>query len=111
MLLVRKYNIIIEEKKSKKVNEIFCILIYSWIFPVFSNARRSEYDAGDLYKPLKSHKSDVLGDKLCKAWEDEIKSKKATGKRPSLLRASIRVFGGEFMLLGFFLFSLEFFLR
>lgn len=85
--------------------------LFSWIFPIFSNARRPEYDTGDLYKPLTSHKSDLLGDKLCKAWEEEIKAKKIAGKKPSLLRASLRVFGGEFILLGILLFSLEFFLR
>lgn len=84
---------------------------FSWIFPIFRLGRKPDYDASDLYKPLPDHKTDILGDKLCKSWQEELNRKKTTGKKPSLLRASIRVFGPEFMLLGFFLFALEFFLR
>lgn len=64
-----------------------------------------------MYKPLASHRSEYLGDKICNAWDQEVIKKKRTGKTPSLLRASIRVFGWEFILLGIILFSLEFFLR
>lgn len=83
----------------------------SWIFPVFRAARRPEFDTNELYKPLKNHKSDLLGDKLCKAWEDEVIAKKAKNQKPSLLRVTLRVFGMEFMVLGLALFALEFFLR
>lgn len=89
----------------------FSLIIFSWIFPIYRLGRKHDYDTSDLYKPLKSHKSEILGDKLCKAWEEELLKKKLTGKKPSLLRATLRVFGWEFILLGLFLFSLEFFLR
>lgn len=78
---------------------------------MFRLARNPEYDSSDLFKPLKNHKSDLLGDKLCKAWEEEVLSKKAKNQKPSLLRVTIRVFGLEFLLLGLTLFALEFFLR
>lgn len=84
---------------------------FSWIFPVFRNARRQEYDSTDLYKPLPNHKSDVLGDKLCKAWDEEIKIKKEKNQKPSLLRVTLRVFGLEFLWLGLSLFALEIFLK
>lgn len=83
----------------------------SWIFPVFGNARLPTYDSSDLYKPLKSHKADYLGDKLCKAWDEEVALKKIKNKKPSLLRVVMRVFGFEFLLLGLSLFCLEVFLR
>lgn len=78
---------------------------------MFRLARKPEYDQGDLFKPLKSHKADYLGDKLCKAWEDEVAIKKMRNQRPNLLRVIIRVFGREFLFLGLSLFCLEFFLR
>lgn len=78
---------------------------------MFRLARNPEYDSSDLFKPLKNHKSDLLGDKLCKAWDDEVLSKKGKNQKPSLLRVTIRVFGLEFLFLGLTLFALEFFLR
>lgn len=78
---------------------------------MFGNARRPEYDSNDLYKPLADHKSDVLGDKLCAAWEEELKQKKEKNQKPSLLRVTMRVFGLEFILLGLSLFTLEILLK
>lgn len=86
-------------------------IIFSWIFPVFTQGRKKEYDANDLYKPLKAHESQEMGDKLCAAWDIELKRQRESGRNPSLLRASIRVFGVEFILLGLMLFALEVFLK
>lgn len=83
----------------------------SWIFPVFRAGRSPEYDTADLYKPLKVHESKDMGDKLSAAWENELKKQRETGRSPSLLRASVRVFGLEFMLLGIALFMIEVFLK
>lgn len=87
------------------------LYVFSWIFPVFRIARKPDYDTNDLYKPLKVHKSDILGDKLCRAWDDEVAVKRAKNQKPSLLRVTLRVFGLEFLMLGLTLFALEFFLR
>lgn len=78
---------------------------------MFGNARRQEYDSNDLYKPLPEHKSDVLGDQLCEAWDAELKQAKEKNRKPSLLRVTMRVFGLEFVLLGLWLFTLEILLR
>lgn len=91
--------------------ELIFFPLNSWIFPIFRLGRKPDYDASDLFKPLKSHKTEILGDRMCKAWDEEVLRKKASGKKPSLLRATIRVFGPEFMMLGFFLFLLEFLLK
>lgn len=78
---------------------------------MFTAGRRPDYDTGDLYKPLKVHESKQLGDKLSIAWENELKVQRESGRRPSLLRATLRVFGLEFVLLGLLLFVLEVFLK
>lgn len=80
---------------------------YSWVFPIFRAGRKPDYDTNDLYKPLKVHESKKMGDKLSLAWNDELKRHRETGRPPSLLRASCRVFGFEFFLLGISLFFLE----
>lgn len=64
-----------------------------------------------MYKPLKSHQADILGDKLCKAWDEEVAIKRLKNQRPSLMRVIGRVFGFEFIRLGLSLFCLEIFLR
>lgn len=83
-------------------------MVFSWILPIFRLGRRPNYGTSDLFKPLKAHKTEILGDKMCKAWDEEVMRKKASGKKPSLLRATIRVFGAKIMLLGLVLLALEF---
>lgn len=89
----------------------FILKYCSWIFPIFRAGRKHDYDANDLYKPLKVHESKLMGDRLCDAWDNELKSQRETGRKPSLLRATLRVFGVEFILLGILLFVLEVFLK
>lgn len=48
---------------------------------------------------------------MCRAWEREIAVKKERGKKPSLLRAALAVFGWKIMLLGLFLAAIEFLLK
>lgn len=78
---------------------------------MFRIARKPDFDTNDLYKPLTAHKSDILGDKLCQAWDDEVAAKKTKNQKPSLLRVTLRVFGLEFLMLGLILFAMEIFLR
>lgn len=78
---------------------------------MFFKGRKRELVQDDLYQALDSHKSSVLGDKLSKAWDKELKKCEENGKEPSLLKAILNVFGWQIMLLGLILACLEFFLR
>lgn len=78
---------------------------------MFRAGRKSDFDTNNLYKPLGEHESKMLGDKMSMAWEDELKKGREQGRPPSLLRASWRVFGLDFILLGIALFILEVFLK
>ncbi|SPP86203.1 probable multidrug resistance-associated protein lethal(2)03659 isoform X2 [Drosophila guanche] len=80
-----------------------------YTMPVFIKGRKNTLDTTDLYRALKEHKSETLGNKLCAAWERE--QQQGAKRRPSLLRALIRVFGWYFGLLGLVLFLLELGLR
>lgn len=81
------------------------------MFPVFFKGRKRELVQDDLYQALQTHKSNILGDKLSKAWARELKNSEENGKKPSLLNAILSVFGWQIMLLGLILACLEFFLR
>lgn len=81
----------------------------------------------DLFRPLKEHKSSVLGDKLAAAWEKELENyntdeesvrldsdcevKHKEMKTPSLQKALIKVFGARIALYGVALAIMELVLR
>lgn len=76
--------------------------------PIFIKGTKRDLNGDDLYQPLKEHKSERIGQKLCQAWEKELEKH---SKSPSLLRAVMKVFGWKIMLTGLILASLEFFFR
>ncbi|XP_043656548.1 probable multidrug resistance-associated protein lethal(2)03659 [Drosophila teissieri] len=79
-----------------------------YTMPTFIKGRKRQLDTQDLYRALKEHKSETLGNKLCASWELELEKTKG---KPNLLRALLRVFGWYFALLGLVLFLLELGLR
>ncbi|XP_017132505.1 probable multidrug resistance-associated protein lethal(2)03659 [Drosophila elegans] len=79
-----------------------------YTMPTFIKGRKDTLDTKDLYRALKEHKSETLGNKLCASWELELEKTKG---KPNLLRALLRVFGWYFALLGLVLFLLELGLR
>lgn len=101
---------ILPENPRAKANFV-SYLCFWWVLPIFFKGRKQDLDTSDLYQPLKDHKSDSLGEKLCKAWEDEKYNKESKGKKPNLLRATLRVFGWKIMIYGLMLAALEFLLK
>lgn len=65
---------------------------------------RKELTEDDMYGTLKPHDSGMLGDRLQKAWDREV----ATKKDPSLWIAMARVFGVEFLLYASYFGFIEF---
>ena len=86
----------------------------------------------DLYKPLKEHTSNLLGEKITSVWEEEFKrlnksqlpgtqkqanekgkneSKESNFKEPSLMRVLIKCFGLKVAMYGVFLAIMEILLR
>uniref|UniRef100_A0A182JFG2 Uncharacterized protein n=1 Tax=Anopheles atroparvus TaxID=41427 RepID=A0A182JFG2_ANOAO len=82
-------------------------IIFGWTLPIFFKGYKKELNTGDLYQPLKEHKSDGLGHRLCEAWENEVKKARVKGREAKLLRAGCRVFGWDVALLGLVLLTLE----
>ncbi|XP_020800723.1 probable multidrug resistance-associated protein lethal(2)03659 [Drosophila serrata] len=74
----------------------FSILTFGYTIPIFNKGRKQTLTTKDLYRTMKEHKSEHLGNRLYDSWEQELKR---SGGKPSLFRALLRVFGWEF---GFF---------
>ncbi|XP_017000056.2 probable multidrug resistance-associated protein lethal(2)03659 [Drosophila takahashii] len=85
-------------------SNIFSVLSYWYTIPTFIKGRKVTLDTKDLYRALKEHKSEKLGNKLCSAWEAELETYQ---KDASLLRTLLRVFGWYFVFLGLVLFIVE----
>ncbi|XP_017062180.1 probable multidrug resistance-associated protein lethal(2)03659 [Drosophila ficusphila] len=79
-------------------------LFFCFAMPVLFKGRKKTLEQTDLYRALKAHKSDSLGDRLSAAWDEQV-AKKET---PSLGRALIKVFGFRLFLTGISLFAQEF---
>ncbi|XP_051862486.1 probable multidrug resistance-associated protein lethal(2)03659 isoform X2 [Drosophila albomicans] len=86
----------------------FSELMFCFAMPVLFKGREKTLEQTDLYRPLKKHKSDTLGDRLCAAWNEEVASRSAKNLQPRLLRVMIRVFGWNLFLTGFLLLLQEF---
>ena len=97
---------------------------------MFWTGFRRDLEVDDLYKPLNEHKSSLLGEKISKAWEEEVEkfNKKQTLKekdfdrdknndvnlvknQPSLLKVLIKCFGFQIILYGILLAVMEIVLR
>ena len=82
-------------------------LIYSWVLPLLVKGRKKVLGLEDLYQPLEQHKAINLGTNIEKAWEAELVKKRAQNKSPSLMKAGLKVFGGELSMYGIFLLLIE----
>lgn len=92
------------EKANLLSNIFFCFTI-----PIFSKGRKKDFGTTDLYQPLQEHRSGHLGDALSAAWEEEVgKDRKDDENGMMILRAILKVFGGEITMLGVTIFCLEF---
>lgn len=90
---------------------LFDFLFNSWVLPLLMKGRKKVLGLEDLYQPLTQHKANNLGSKLEKSWENELSKKRAQNKRPSLMKAGLKVFGGQLTLFGVFLLMIEMLLK
>ncbi|XP_043656318.1 probable multidrug resistance-associated protein lethal(2)03659 isoform X2 [Drosophila teissieri] len=91
----------------RETSNIFSSLMFCFAMPTFFKGRKKTLDENDLYRALQEHRSDHLGSKLSEAWEKEVEKKRKKKKTPSLLKASMNVFGWRLAGLGLVLFILE----
>ncbi|KDR22129.1 probable multidrug resistance-associated protein lethal(2)03659 [Zootermopsis nevadensis] len=89
----------------------FSALTFWWILDTFWKGYKRDLETSDICAPLKEHKSDYLGNKFEKFWNEEVKHASEQNKKPSLLRVITRCFGAKIMVYGLVLFVMEFSLR
>ncbi|XP_045472448.1 probable multidrug resistance-associated protein lethal(2)03659 [Harmonia axyridis] len=97
-----------EEKRSDKrkqnpreTDNFLSNLFFIWTLPIFAKGNARDLTEDDLYKPLRDHRSNMLGNKLEREWMLQVKT-----KRKSLVRALWNVFKSEirfYILINFFL--------
>lgn len=75
--------------------EVIAIIFPRWTFPLFYKGYKKGLKEEDIYHHLKIHDSKLLGEKLEREWNKELKK-----KSPSLWKAFARVFGKDMMLSG-----------
>lgn len=111
-----------ESKKQKlspnprEYANIFSILSFSWTFPFFKKGFSKDLELDDIFEPLKSDESDLLGDRLEKwasllhsfqklnsktafTWRKWNKELESESKNPSLVRATAKTFWKELLIL------------
>ncbi|KAH8324496.1 hypothetical protein KR074_008725 [Drosophila pseudoananassae] len=79
-----------------------------YTIPTFIKGSKNTLNVTDLYKVLKEHKSDKLGNELTSLWSQELKT--ANGS-PNLLRVLLRRFGWHFGILGLVILMVEILFR
>ncbi|KAH8278915.1 hypothetical protein KR018_011001 [Drosophila ironensis] len=82
-------------------------LLFCFALPVLFKGRKKTLEQKDLYRALNEHKSDTLGDRLSKAWDDQV----AKNETPQLRRTLMKVFGWQLALSGLSIFAQELFTR
>ncbi|KAG8242930.1 hypothetical protein J6590_056496 [Homalodisca vitripennis] len=83
------------------------MICFRWTLGLFREGNRRDLEVADLYVPLKEHTSNVLGDKIERAWQEELRQAAAKKKDPSLLRVLVRLFGPKLMMFGLILALVE----
>ncbi|KAH8352895.1 hypothetical protein KR084_007132 [Drosophila pseudotakahashii] len=88
----------------REQSNIISTLCFWYTMPVFLKGSKAMLETKDIYRTLKEHKSDTLGNKLCASWERELKNSKV---KPNLLKVLLLVFGWQFGILGLVYFLVE----
>ncbi|XP_021376611.1 multidrug resistance-associated protein 4-like isoform X5 [Mizuhopecten yessoensis] len=81
-------------------------VFFWWLNPTFSTGYKRRLEVDDLFNVVKCDSSEELGNRLEKEWEKELKKQESGGKA-SLLKALVRMFGFQYMLLGIIVFIEE----
>ncbi|XP_063977602.1 ATP-binding cassette sub-family C member 4-like [Diachasmimorpha longicaudata] len=100
----------VHENPRTKAN-IFAILLWTWTLKFFKTGYRKVLEPTDLFDPIQSDRSGILGDRLEREWNKELERCKTRKKTPSFLRTILRCFLWEYSLLGILQIFNEFFLR
>lgn len=74
---------------------LLSVLLWWWTIDLFKIGYRKILQTDDLYTPLKTDRSNVLGDRLEKRWKIEMENSKKYKRKASLLEQFFVPFGGN----------------
>ncbi|XP_015431114.1 PREDICTED: probable multidrug resistance-associated protein lethal(2)03659 [Dufourea novaeangliae] len=102
-----------EVENPRENANILSKLLFGWILKIFVVGYRRELEESDLYSPLLEDRSDKLGKRIVKNWENEVKrcEKNGNHSKPSLFRVLYGSFGNIVMYTAVWLVILEFVIR
>ncbi|XP_055676629.1 probable multidrug resistance-associated protein lethal(2)03659 [Lutzomyia longipalpis] len=83
-------------------------ITFFWMIDLFKRGYRKSLELQDLYKPLTTDRSAILGDRLEEKWQDQLRK---TSSRPSLIRAIAITFWREYVCLGLIVVTNDFVIR
>nr|CAD7597267.1 unnamed protein product [Timema genevievae] len=82
---------------------ILSAFFFVWVWKIFKRGLKKELEVEDLFVPLNEHKSDYLGNKFERAWEEKLHKE----KKPSLLRLLVRTYGPVYCFYNVFIVIME----
>ncbi|XP_060582248.1 ATP-binding cassette sub-family C member 4-like isoform X3 [Ruditapes philippinarum] len=82
-------------------------IFFWWMNPLFKKGYGRQLEIDDMYNVTVEDQSDKLGERLEKEWKKEVDKCKDGKRKPSLFQALFKIFGLEYILLGFVLFLEE----
>ncbi|XP_058800223.1 ATP-binding cassette sub-family C member 4-like [Phymastichus coffea] len=91
---------IISNPNPRERANVLSILTWTWTFNLFKKGYSKILGVEDLYDPVSTDKSSVLGDRLEKQWFAELQKAKRKNRRPSFLWAICIAFASEYFILG-----------
>ncbi|XP_001604413.2 multidrug resistance-associated protein 4 isoform X1 [Nasonia vitripennis] len=89
----------------------FSVLFWWWTVGLFKKGYSKVLGPEDLYDPVSTDRSAVLGDRLEKRWLAEVSNARKVQRRPNLLKTVFRTFLFEYFILGLIQILNEFVLR
>eukprot|EP00095_Tigriopus_kingsejongensis_P003130 snap_masked-scaffold438_size171652-processed-gene-0.1 protein:Tk03130 transcript:snap_masked-scaffold438_size171652-processed-gene-0.1-mRNA-1 annotation:"multidrug resistance-associated protein 4" len=99
-------DVIIQRENPRENASFLSIAFFWWLNPLLRLGYKKNLELNDLFRPLRVDGSEVLNNKLQRHWDSQVEDETRKSE-PSLLRAVIKTFGGEFGFLGMFTFFEE----
>ncbi|XP_018561045.1 multidrug resistance-associated protein 4 [Anoplophora glabripennis] len=87
------------------------VIFFAYTIGMFKKGYRKTLDVDDLYNPLRSDRSMLLGDRLERKWNIHSETAKKYNRNPSLLKALVATFWPEYLCLGVILVCMDIFVR
>ncbi|XP_057653050.1 ATP-binding cassette sub-family C member 4-like [Diorhabda carinulata] len=90
---------------------VFSVMFFTYTVDMFKKGYRKVLDVDDLYNPIRSDRSALLGDRLEKKWNKHLSKPNKTERRPSLLKTLVATFWPEYLFLGCILVTMDLLVR